>query len=325
MKFTLQVETRRFPTRTAFRISRSTVTEVQVVQVTLSDGSIAGRGECRPYPRYGQSPASVCADLAGVHENIEKGRIHTALNQLKTKSAARNALEAAWVDYLSKQSNVTAASLLAVASPAPRQTAFTLSWGSVDNMVKAAREATIYPWLKIKIGEKGLDQALAVAKARPDAKLIIDANEALDPESLPVLLEALSDLNVALIEQPFAAGHTQTLPETDLVICADEGLHSIADLKELWRLGYRAVNVKLDKCGGPIVARDLILRAKDMGFLIMGGCMVGSSLAIAPMMTLESLCDIIDLDGALLLAEDVQNGLRYEGATVYPPSKALWG
>jgi len=214
---------------------------------------------------------------------------------------------------------------LNVAQPTPRQTAFTLSWGTVSQMEAAAREAQDYPWLKIKIGEGGLSQVLAVAKARPDARLIIDANEALDAAALPGFLTALSGLNIALIEQPLPAGHESVLPPSNLVICADEGLHSRADLPALWAQGYRAVNVKLDKCGGPVAARDLIHEAKEIGFTIMAGCMVGSSLAMAPMMTLESLCDIIDLDGALLLGEDIDAGLIYEGAIVNPPSSALWG
>ena len=325
MNYTLDIQTRSFPTRTAFRISRTSVTAVQVVQVTLGDGHSIGRGECRPYPRYNQTVESVTADLETVRGLIESGHIHRALSQLDGKSASRNALESAWLDYQAKQTNISASSLLNVPTPTPRQTAFTLSWGSVDSMTAAAKKAATYPWLKIKIGEGGLEQVLAVAAVRPDAQLIIDANEALDAASLPAFLGALSGLNIALIEQPLPAGHTDALPPTDLVICADEGLHSIHDLEALWNLGYRAVNVKLDKCGGPIAARDLCLRAKDMGFTIMAGCMVGSSLAIAPMMTLESLCDIIDLDGALLLAEDVDNGLHYDAATVHPPVKALWG
>ena len=147
----------------------------------------------------------------------------------------------------------------------------------------------------------------------------------MNAETLPAFLHALSGLNIALIEQPLPAGHSDPLPDSPLTICADEGLHSIDDLNSLWAQGYRAVNVKLDKCGGPVAARDLILRAKDKGFTVMAGCMVGSSLAMAPMMTLESLCDIIDLDGALLLAEDVDDGLKYEGSTVFPPSSQLWG
>ena len=325
MKFTLDIQTRSFPTRTAFRISRTTVTAVDVVQVTLNGGSAIGHGECRPYPRYNQTVASVTENLENVRGVIETGQIEAALSQLQTKSAARNALESAWLDYRAKSSDVTAASILDVTAPSPRQTAFTLSWGSVESMVVAAQKAAAYPWLKIKVGEGGLDQVLAVAAARPDAQLIIDANEALDAATLPAFLNALSGLNIALIEQPLPAGHLEPLPSTDLIICADEGLHSIDDLENLWDLGYRAVNVKLDKCGGPFAAKDLIARAKDMGFTVMAGCMVGSSLAMAPMMTLESLCDIIDLDGALLLAEDVDNGLHYDAATVHPPSSALWG
>lgn len=325
MKLKLDIKSLSFPTRTAFRISRTTVTAVEVIQVGLDDGDVVGRGECRPYPRYNQTPESVTANLESVRADIESGQIDDAISKLHGKSAARNALQSAWLDLRAKNEDVTAASLLGVSAPSARQTAFTLSWGSVESMVSAAKKAAIYPWLKIKIGEGGLDQVLAVAAARPDARLIIDANEALNPETLPSFLEALSSLNIALIEQPLPAGHQEALPETDLIICADEGLHSIDDLEELWRLGYRAVNVKLDKCGGPIAACDLILRAKDMGFMVMAGCMVGSSLAMAPMMTLESLCDIIDLDGALLLAEDVDHGLKYEDATVHPPLHALWG
>lgn len=325
MKLSLDIQTRSFPTRTVFRISRTTVTAVDVVQVTLSDGSAAGWGECRPYSRYHQTVESVIAELEGARAAIESGELEAALKQLEKSGAARNAVESAWLDYQCKSSGVTAAKILGVTAPAPRQTAFTLSWGSVDAMTAAAVAAADYPWLKIKIGEGGLEQVLAVAAIRPDAKLIIDANEALKPETLPVFLDALSGLNIALIEQPLPAGHTAHLPETPLTLCADEGLHSIADLDALWKLGYRAVNVKLDKCGGPVTARDLILRAKDKGFTVMAGCMVGSSLAMAPMMTLESLCDIIDLDGALLLAEDVENGLKYEGATVHVPVSQLWG
>ena len=325
MKFSLDIQTRSFPTRTAFRISRSTVTAVEVVQVALNDGSAVGRGECRPYPRYHQTVESVTAELESVRAGIKSGEVEAALKQLQNTGAARNALESAWLDYQCKTSGLTAAKVLGVAAPSPRQTAFTLSWGSVDAMTAAAKAASNYPWLKIKIGENGLDQVLAVAAIRPDAKLIIDANEALDAATLPACLNPLSGLNIALIEQPLPAGHTDRLPDSSLTLCADEGLHSIADLDDLWELGFRAVNVKLDKCGGPIAARDLILRAKDKGFLVMAGCMVGSSLAMAPMMTLESLCDIIDLDGALLLAGDVDNGLLYEGATVFPPESQLWG
>lgn len=325
MKFTLKIKTHSFQTRTAFTISRSTVTAVQVVQVELSDGTLVGRGECRPYPRYNQTSESVTAELKDVQTHVEEGQLEAAFALLEGKSAARNALSSAWLDYRAKRQNMSAASLLGVASPSARQTAFTLSWGPVNNMVAAAQEAAKYPWLKIKIGDGGLEQVLAVAAARPDAQLIIDANEALEPEHLPGFLNAMSGLNIALIEQPLAAGHTCSLPETDLIICADEGLHSIEDLDTLWQLGYRAVNVKLDKCGGPLAARDLILRAKELDFTVMAGCMVGSSLAMAPIMTLENLCDIIDLDGALLLAEDVEHGLIYDGATVHPPSKLLWG
>ncbi len=325
MHFMLDIKSVSYPTRIPFRISRSSVKAVHVVQLSIDDGLCIGRGECRPYPRYNQSPESVIAELESVRALVGSGNIKGALIALENCGAARNALEAAWVDFQAKQAGGTAAMVLDVAPPKTRETAFTLSWGSVEEMATAAKAAVQYPWLKIKIGAGGLPQALAVAKARPDAKLIIDANEALDEASLPAFLEGLSGLNIALIEQPLPAGHTANLPRTDLIICADEGLHAQSDLPRLWAQGYRAVNVKLDKCGGPNAARDLILAAKAMGFTVMAGCMVGSSLAMAPMVTLESLCDVIDLDGALLLAEDIENGLIYEGSLLHPPKANLWG
>lgn len=325
MNLALDIQTVSYPTRTPFRISRSTVTAVEVVQVSLDDGTHIGRGECRPYSRYKQTPESVTTKLESVRPLIQSGQITSAILELQNCSASRNALESAWVDLQAKQSTTTAAAILQVEPPSPRQTAFTLSWDSVEKMEAAAKDAAAYPWLKIKIGDGGLAQVQAVAGARPDAQLIVDANEALNDANLPDFLDALEGLNIALIEQPLPAGHTSKLPKTDLIICADEGLHNKGDLKELWAQGYRAVNVKLDKCGGPIAAQKLIREAKDMGFIIMAGCMVGSSLAMAPIMTLESLCKVIDLDGALLLAKDIENGLIYEGSTVHPPSKNLWG
>ena len=325
MHFALDIKFVSYPTLTPFRISRNSVNAVRVIQLSIDDDTHIGRGECRPYPRYNQTPESVMAELESLRPMIEAGDIDSALTELESCGAARNALESAWLDFRTKQSGRTAADLLEVSTPQARQTAFTLSWGSVDEMVSAARNAVQYPWLKIKIGENGLAQVLAVANARPDAKLIIDANEALHEVTLPDFLEALSGLNIALIEQPLPAGHKGDLPDTDLIICADEGLHSQSDLSTLWAQGYRAVNVKLDKCGGPIAARDLILAAKVMGFTVMAGCMVGSSLAMAPMVTLESLCDIIDLDGALLLAKDIEHGLEYQGSLVHPPKASLWG
>jgi L-alanine-DL-glutamate epimerase-like enolase superfamily enzyme len=320
--FTIDAKT--YPTLGTFRISRSSVNAVHVVQVTLKSDGVVGRGECRPYARYDQTVESVTAALESVRQDVDADGFETALDSLASE-AAHNALESAWIDLRAKQSGQSAASLLNVKAPVSRETAFTLSWGSIDDMTQAAKAASAYPWLKIKIGIDGLEHVQAVASARPDARLIIDANEALTPADLPQFLSALSGLNIALIEQPLPAGHSEILPETDLIICADEGLHSIDDLDRLWSQGYRAVNVKMDKCGGPIAARDLILKAKSMGFIIMAGCMVGSSLAMAPMLTLESLCDIIDLDGPLLLASDIEQGLSYDGAIVSPPSSELWG
>ncbi|WP_427451234.1 dipeptide epimerase [Litorimonas sp. WD9-15] len=319
----MDIQAKSYPTRGEFKISRSTVRQVDIVELHLSDGQYLGRGECRPYARYKDTVESVTAQLDTIRHWISAGDVDAAYERLPP-GPAKNVLDAAWLDFTAKKTGIPVWQQLGLAQPASRQTAFTLSWNDPQVMAEAAREAAAYPWLKLKIGESGLDRVLAVAKARPDAKLILDANEALTLDALPDFLAALTGLNIALIEQPLPAGHTGRLPESLFPICADEGLHTADDLTTLWEQGYRAVNVKLDKCGGLRAGVSLMREAKDMGFRVMAGCMVGSSLAMAPMMVAESLCDVIDLDGPLLLKEDITNGLKYEGPTVHPPTPDLW-
>lgn len=313
-----------YPTRGAFTISRSSVHQVDVVEVQLSDGNTTGRGECRPYPRYGDSVQSVTAELESLRNLIETGAIEEAHAQL-TSGPAKNALDCAWLDYEAKRAQVPVWQNLGLAKPMPRETAYTLSWSSAEKMAEAAKTAQAYKFLKLKIGESGLGRVEAIAAARPDARLIIDANEALTYETLLTLLDSLSAFNITLIEQPLPADHKDTLPPSPFPICADEGLHTVDDLHRLWEQGYRAVNVKLDKCGGLRAGITLMQHAKEMGFLVMAGCMVSSSLAMAPMMMAESLCDVMDLDGPLLLANDIENGLTYDGPIIHPPKPALWG
>jgi len=313
-----------YPTCGAFTISRSSVHQVDVVELHLSDGQYTGRGECRPYPRYRDSVQSVTNELEALRNMIEGRSIEEAHAQLSS-GPAKNALDCAWVDYEAKRTQVPVWQSLGLTEPMPRETAYTLSWSTAEKMAAAATAAQAYKFLKLKIGEDGLDRVEAIATARPDARLIIDANEALTQETLSNLLDRLSDLNITLIEQPLPADHTGKLPPSPFPICADEGLQTADDLHRLWEQGYRAVNVKLDKCGGIGAGVTLMRNAKEMGFLVMAGCMVSSSLAMAPMMMAESLCDVIDLDGPLLLSQDIQNGLNYDGPIIHPPEQALWG
>lgn len=316
----------------SFRISRSSLTSIDVVTVEISDqihpGQMhRGRGECRPYPRYGDTPDSVVAEIEHYRTEIENGLTLEALQTLMQPGAARNAVDCALWDLAAKQVGQTVSKMLGVPEPESRITAFTLSIDTPDKMAAAALAAKEYPILKLKIGGKGgIAACKAVLKTRPDATLFIDANEALTAEALPDFCAAFKGANVAFIEQPIKDG--VALPANTAFsppLCADESLHTRKDLQALWDAGYRVVNVKLDKTGGLTEAAAVMQDAKAMGFKIMAGCMVGTSLAMAPMMMLESLADYIDLDGPLLLEKDIDPGLRYDGASVSPPKSELWG
>ncbi|MBL4766206.1 MAG: dipeptide epimerase [Rhodobacteraceae bacterium] len=329
----ISVSTHAWPVAGSFRIAHGSVSEVRVVTVTATDGKICGYGECRPYARYNETPKSVIAQIKGLRVNIEAGAncmdVQKRLPRLLPSGAARNAVDCALWDLRCKQVRQPIWQMLDIPKPKPRCTAFTLSINSPAKMARAAKAAKQFPLLKLKIdGYEGLEACLAVLQARPDAELIVDANESLSPETLPAFRRALAHAPVLLIEQPLKTSefdkidnHPTALP----ILCADESLHTGKNLDALWRAGYRAVNVKLDKCGGVSEAVHVMRQAKSMGFLVMAGCMVGTSLAMAPMMALSAYADFIDLDGPLLLAKDVENGLRYEGAIVHPPLSALWG
>ncbi len=316
-----------WPVAGSFRISRSSVTEVHVVVATVTKNGHTGRGECRPYQRYGESPKSVCAQIDGLREGLSSLTLDSLQSRLPA-GAARNAVDCALWDLKAKTERRSVSDLLGLPAPRARKTAFTLSLDSPDNMAKAARKARGHSVLKIKVGATdGLKSALAVMNARPDAELIIDANEALDGESLSRFQSTLAGWPVLMIEQPMPAGSAMpsgvstTLP----IMCADEALHTSGDLEMLWAQGFRAVNIKMDKAGGLTEGLALARAAKAKGFVIMLGCMVGSSLAMAPAMILESFADVVDLDGALLLARDHSGGLRYDDGKVWPAPRTLWG
>jgi len=318
-----------WPIAGSFRIAHGSVSQIEVVQVTITQDGFTGRGECRPYARYGETAATVATLIQAAQHNVESGMSQKDLQSVMSAGAARNAVDCALWDLRAKQENTKIWDLLGTPPPKPRLTAFTLSIDTPAKMAKAARAAQKYPILKLKIGgPEGLDACLAVMQARPDAQLIVDANEALTPVQLKQFQTTLSALPVLTIEQPLKAdqfdqisNHPNDLP----ILCADESLHTREDLGRLWAAGYRAVNVKLDKCGGLTEAVAVMKEAKAMGFLIMAGCMVGTSLAMAPMMVLESYADFIDLDGPLLLAKDIKDGLQFDGPYIHPPRPALWG
>jgi len=323
----LNISTRTWPVAGEFRISRSRLTHIEVVQVHIRDGEHVGRGECRPYARYEETPGSVTQQIENIRNDIESGINTETLTSLMKAGAARNAVDCALWDLKAKMTGLPVWQQLGLPKPKPRKTALTLSLNTPDLMAKAAIEAKAYPVLKMKIGESdSLESVQAVMLARPDARLIIDANEALDLNSLEKMQADLKGQSVVFIEQPLPASYLGSFdPQKTPLICADEALHTPEDLPRLWDQGYRAVNVKLDKCGGLTEAFSLMQRSKEMGFVIMAGCMVSSSLAIAPMVMLESFADVIDLDGPLLLKDDVKPGLTYDGAILLPPRRDLWG
>ena len=325
----LECRTIYWPAKGEFRISRSTLTEFPVVQVEISENGYVGRSECRPYSRYDETPESVTAQIISIQNAIETGLTLETLQALLPAGAARNAVDCALWDLKAKQTNTPVWQLANLAEPTPLKTAYTLSMSSPDEMAKAAVLAQQYSLLKIKIGsEEGLEACEAIISARPDAKLIVDANEALSADELIELSDLDHSNNIALIEQPFHASQDKSdifRSDQHPIICADESLHTHEDLQNIWDAGYRAVNVKLDKTGGFTEALKTIRIAQDMGLKIMAGCMVGSSLAMAPMVILAILADFVDLDGPLILAKDTETAIKYEGSVLYPPSPQLWG
>jgi len=319
----------KWPAKGEFRISRSALTEFTTVQVFIHGSKFTGRAECRPYARYNETPDSVTRQIMDILPKIEAGADRNVVNELMPSGAARNAVDCALWDLEAKTHGKPVWDIAGIEKPSSRETAFTLSIDTPENMAGAAVSAKAHKYLKMKIGPSGgLKAAEAVLQARPDARLIVDANEALSPEELDEFSNLERAKQIAMIEQPFPASQDRKglFPaDQSIPICADESLHTSRDLNNLWDAGYRVVNVKLDKTGGLTEALRVMRQAKTMGFKIMAGCMVGSSLAMAPMVILESFADYIDLDGPLLLNDDFNPPLKYKGGKVFPPSKELWG
>jgi L-alanine-DL-glutamate epimerase-like enolase superfamily enzyme len=323
----LDIADERWPLACAFVIARGAKTQAHVVTASLNAAGALGRGESVPYARYGESVESVLAELESVRAVIEAGADRDALQALLPPGAARNALDCALWDIQAKQVGAPVWRLAGLPRPKPVQTAFTLSLGTAANMAAAARAAADRPLLKLKIGgADDLDRVEAVRDAAPNSRLIVDANEALSFEDLRRLAPEFARLEVALIEQPLAAGADEALEGyvSPVPLCADESLHTRRELA-LCARRYSAVNIKLDKTGGLTEALVLKREAEALGLGIMAGCMVATSLAMAPALLIAQGATVVDLDGPLLLAKDRTPGLEIRGSTVNPPGPDLWG
>ena len=328
MKRTLVVRSETWPIKGSFRISRGAKTAAEVVVVEILGKSVTGRGECVPYPRYGETSASVTAQIESLRPEIETGLSRERLQQSLAPGAARNALDCALIDLEAKTSRRSAADLLGLPASLPMRTAFTLSLDTPEEMAKAARVAAqTYRTIKLKIAGAGdLERVEAVRSAAPQARLIADANEGWSVHDLHRLTPELARLGVALIEQPVKAGDDDALLafQSPVPLCADESCHTREDLPRI--IGrYSHINIKLDKTGGLTGALALAQEATSAGLRVMIGCMVSTSLSIAPAMLLARFAEFIDLDGPLLLARDREPGIAYRDDELCPPTADLWG
>jgi len=327
MTRSLQAKAESWPIAGGFTISRGTKTTADVVVVEVRDGDRVGRGECVPYARYGETVDGVIAAVSAMTGAIANGLTRKDLRMAMAAGAARNALDCALVDLEAKLAGRSAAEILGLTPPVSTITAFTLSLGTPDSMNEAAKAAAARPLIKVKLGGAGDDARIrAVRAGAPNARLIVDANEAWSDDLFAINLTACAEVGVELIEQPLPAGNDAYLATIahPVPICADESVHTTADLASLTGL-YDMVNIKLDKTGGLTEALRMRDRARELGFGVMVGCMVGTSLGMAPAVLLAQDADYVDLDGPLLLARDRSPALEYSQSTVSPPRPDLWG
>jgi L-alanine-DL-glutamate epimerase-like enolase superfamily enzyme len=323
----LKARHERWPVRGSFTISRGAVTAVDLVVVEIEADGCTGRGECRPYPRYGESVAQTLAAIEGVRGLVEGGGSREELAAALPAGAARNALDCALWDLAAKRAGQPVWRLAGLPEPRPLEVSYTLSLGTPEAMAAAARAAAGRPILKLKLGGEGdVERVAAVRGIAPEARLIVDANEAWTPEIYATAAPALAGLGVELIEQPFPADRDAWLDglPRPVPLCADESCHDAASLEGLAGR-YDLVNLKLDKTGGLSQGLHAAMRAQELGLGLMVGCMVATSLAMAPAVLLAQLGRWCDLDGPLLLERDREPGLAYRGSLVEPPAPALWG
>src|SRR5215468_804408 len=327
LPISLDVRIERWPIAGRFTISRGAKTQADVVVAELSDGHHRGRGECVPYVRYGETVEGVAGTILALADEIARGLDRGALQEAMKPGAARNALDCAFWDLAAKRASKPVHELAALPAPKPLVTAYTISLAEPAVMAEQAGKAAGRALLKVKLGSAD-DRAriMAVRRAAPKAELIVDANEGWTQANLADNLTACAQAGVTLVEQPLPADADGVLARTarPLPVCADESVHARASLSAL--VGkYDAVNIKLDKAGGLTEALAMVKDAERLGFALMAGCMVATSLAIAPAILIGQRARVVDLDGALLLAHDRPDGLRYEDSLVHPATPALWG
>jgi L-alanine-DL-glutamate epimerase-like enolase superfamily enzyme len=324
-KLTLAVAHESWPIAGSFTISRGSKTQADVVVVTLAKGGHTGRGECVPYPRYEETVPQVIEALEGARTVIEDGLPRDQIARHVAPKAAQNALDCALWDLEAKRAGAPVWQLAGLSEPRPVVTAYTLSLDTPQAMAKAA--ASDRPLLKLKLGRDGDEERIAaIREAAPQARLIVDANEGWNEAILPARLAACAKAGIELVEQPLPAGNDEALRSIDrkVVICADESAHGVDGLPAL--IGkYDAINIKLDKTGGLTQALALAEAARANNLQIMVGCMLATSLAMAPAMLLAQFASFVDLDGPLLLKEDRLPGITFDGSLMQPPPRALWG
>jgi len=317
-----------WPVAGSFVIARGAKTHVDVVVAEIVEGDFRGRGEATAIYYHGETAASVYAQVEAMAERIAEGAGRADLLAEMARGAARNALDAALWDIEAKRLGRPAWVLAGLEPPMPLQSAFTISLGDPARMEADARAAApIYPLLKLKLaGEGDVERVAAVRRGAPRARLIVDANESWTGRDVAAEAAALLPLGVELIEQPVAAGRDDLLDgvRSPIALCADESCQDRADLARC--VGrYAAINIKLDKAGGLTEALALADAAREIGLELMVGCMLSTSLAIAPAMLVAQQARWIDIDGPLLLAADRDDPVRFEKGLAHPPSSALWG
>lgn len=319
----------RFPVDGKFTIARGSRTEITVVRACIRDGVHEGQAECVPYARYGETPESVIAEIATMAQALRTGMNHGRLATEFPAGAARNALDCALWDLECKASGRPIHELLGSDVPTSKTTAYTISLGTPADMAAQASREAGRPLLKVKLGAgdgRDSERLRAVRSASPHARLIVDANEGWRREELSELFRVCSSMGVELIEQPLPQGNDHHLAEIEhpVPICADESLHTLTDLPRL-RACYDAVNIKLDKAGGLTEALAVRALARKLGMQVMVGCMLGTSLAMAPAVIVAQDADYVDLDGPLLLRSDREPPLDYANSRVSPAQRRLWG
>ena len=322
----LSVQVERWPLKGRFTISRGAKIEAAVVVATIRDGAAVGRGECVPYARYGETVRGVLAAIAAFTPRVKAGLDRAELQKALAPGAARNALDCALWDLEAKRAGRRVHDIAGLPEPERVLTAYTISLDTPAAMAAAAAGANL-PLLKLKLGAPGDPERLrAVRAAVPKAALIVDANEGWLADNLPENLAACVAAKVQWIEQPLPAGDDAALASTKrpIPVCADESVHDRASLAGL-KGKYDAVNIKLDKAGGLTEALALADHAGRMGFAIMVGSMVSTSLGVAPALLMAGRARFVDLDGPLLLASDRPEGLRYENGVLHPANPSLWG